>query len=502
MISHAKEDLTDAVGLASLWHELIDVKQAVGDADDKMHRLEAILFRIVSLSPHTVAISTLREGRYIYVNPVWTIVTGYTREETIGRTSVEIGFWIDPAERTPVREALEKYGQTDRLQIRFATKFGEVRYGLLSAALIRGFPEPCIAAMMTDVTKFRNTQEALESSRVFADSLLNSSPNPTLIIESDTSLRYVNPAFEQLTGFSFSDVIGKKFPYPWFREETLVDTIKAYEASLGDPACANEMLFRRKDGTEFWVKVNSKAIADGQAPSCFLSCWVDVTAERLLRDNMGFYIKETIAAQERERKRIALELHDDSIQALAALHMDMQRTIDSIQSELPLSKQRELRKVAMGVRNVADGLRRLTHDLCSWPLDTLGLVAALELMTQEMTSRCGFRIQLKVAGIETSLSSDVKLALFRICQEALNNISKHSKATRAVIKLSFLPRMVRLVVSDNGIGFDKPRRITDLVRGGKVGLAGMRERAQLLGGRLSVMSKPGKGTTIMVEVEV
>jgi len=502
VLNYIDEGLTNAVGLASLWHELIDVKQAVGDADDKMHRLEAILFRIVSLSPDTVAISTLREGRYIYVNPVWTIATGYTREETIGRTSVEIGFWIDPAERTPLREALEKYGQTDRLQIRFATKSGEVRYGLHSAALIRGFPEPCIAAIMTDITKFKNTQEALESSKVFADSLLNSSPNPTLIIESDTSLRYVNPAFEQLTGFFLSDVIGKKSPYPWFREETLVDTTKAYEASLGDPTCANEMLFRRKDGTEFWVKVNSKAIADGQAPPCFLSCWVDVSAERLLRENMSFYIKETISAQERERKRIALELHDDSIQALAALHMDMQRTIDSIQSELSTSKQRELRKLAVGVRNVTDGLRRLTHDLCSWPLDKLGLVAALELMTQEMTSRCGFKTQLKVVGIETRLNSEAKLSLFRICQEALNNICKHSEATRAAIRLSFLPRTVRLVVSDDGIGFDKPKQITDLVRDGKVGLAGMRERAQLLGGRLSVTSKLGKGTTIVVEIGV
>ena len=147
MLSHIEDGLTSALGLASLWHELIDGKQAVGDADDKMYRLEAVLSRIISLSPHTMAISTLREGRYVYVNPAWTIATGYTREETIGRTSVEVGFWIDPAERTPVREALDKYGQTDRLQIRFATKSGEVRCSiesrLGSCCVIIIFPRTC-----------------------------------------------------------------------------------------------------------------------------------------------------------------------------------------------------------------------------------------------------------------------------------------------------------------------------------------------------------------------
>jgi len=120
----------------------------------------------------------------------------------------------------------------------------------------------------------------------------------------------------------------------------------------------------------------------------------------------------------------------------------------------------------------------------------------------ELKERSQVDTRIKVAGSPRRLSAEVELVLFRIAQEALRNVEKHSQATECVVKVAFSPKKVGLQVGDNGKGFQLPELLSDLATQGKLGLIGMQERATLLGGHLEVKSELGKGTTVRVEVVV
>jgi signal transduction histidine kinase len=120
-------------------------------------------------------------------------------------------------------------------------------------------------------------------------------------------------------------------------------------------------------------------------------------------------------------------------------------------------------------------------------------------LVSELTDNHGIAADIEVVGEERQLPPEAELMLFRIIQEALSNVRRHSHASRVVVRVEFADRSTKVTVSDNGMGFEMPTRIGDLARSGRLGLAGMQERAQLLGGTLSIDSKPGKGTLVVVE---
>jgi len=147
------------------------------------------------------------------------------------------------------------------------------------------------------------------------------------------------------------------------------------------------------------------------------------------------------------------------------------------------------------------GIRRLSQDLRPAELERLGLFATLEWLASDVAEYSEIEIKVNVIGSEQRLPEEIELELFRITQEALRNVWRHSQATRAKITVEFNHDKTRITVSDNGKGFDIPQRIGDLAKDGKLGLAGMQERVRLIGATLKVKSQPGKGTSITVELQ-
>ncbi|GAI17074.1 unnamed protein product, partial [marine sediment metagenome] len=220
---------------------------------------------------------------------------------------------------------------------------------------------------------------------------------------------------------------------------------------------------------------------------------------RVMQENLRFYIHQVTRAQEEERKRISHELHDDTIQALVVLS----RQLDALASgDKGLSEENRLRleELWQQTDNILRGVRRLSQDLRPAALDRLGLLAALEWLASDVAEYSGIAIKVNVLGTKRHLHEEVQLVLFRIAQEALRNVWRHSQATEAEITLEFDERKTRIIVSDNGKGFNLPKTMGDLARDGKLGLAGMQERAQLLDGTLTVQSEPGRGTTVTVVI--
>ncbi|MBA7707152.1 Signal transduction histidine-protein kinase/phosphatase DegS [subsurface metagenome] len=149
-----------------------------------------------------------------------------------------------------------------------------------------------------------------------------------------------------------------------------------------------------------------------------------------------------------------------------------------------------------------ESLRRCAQNLRPRILDDLGLLPALEWMAEDLVRNYGIDTRVEVEGAERSLPEEVQLLLFRIAQEALSNIRRHAEASRAWIAMEFGDDKTILIVRDNGKGFELPERIGDLASSGKLGLAGMQERAQLIGGTITLQSELGKGTTIAVKVPI
>ena len=162
--------------------------------------------------------------------------------------------------------------------------------------------------------------------------------------------------------------------------------------------------------------------------------------------------------------------------------------------------RQQMEKLWQQTDRILQGVRRLSQDLRPAALDRLGLLPGLEWLAANTTDYSGIATKVTVEGAERILSEEAAIAIFRIAQEALRNVWRHSGATRAEVTVSFGKNSTTLTVKDNGSGFEIPDEVSTLARGGKLGLTGIQERAQLVGGTLKVQSSPGHGATITVEI--
>ncbi|MCJ7521943.1 MAG: PAS domain S-box protein [Dehalococcoidia bacterium] len=262
-----------------------------------------------------------------------------------------------------------------------------------------------------------------------------------------------------------------------------------------------EQYIVRKDGTEATLMITTNLVTEDGKPVAFQHIGRDITEEKRMRENLSFYLQQVTMAQEEERKRIARELHDDTIQALIVLSRQLDdlacRTSDLSQDDKLL-----LEGLWQQTNSIMEGLRRLSQDLRPAALDRLGLLPALEWLASDVGKLSGLNVQVETDGAERRLAPEVELVLFRIVQEALRNVWRHSQATSAQVLVEFQDGKTMITVKDNGKGFQLQSPMGDLTKTGKLGLAGMKERARLLGGSLKVESEPGKGTTVIVEAPV
>ena len=255
----------------------------------------------------------------------------------------------------------------------------------------------------------------------------------------------------------------------------------------------------RKDGSEAVVQLATSLVLNQDKPVAFQHIGRDITEQKRMQENLRFYLHQVTKAQEEERKRISHELHDETTQALVVLS----RRLDTLaSSDKGLSEDSRLRleELRQQVNNIMQSVRRLSQDLRPAALDRLGLLSALEWLASDVAEYSGIATKINVLGTERRLPEEVELELFRITQEAMRNVWRHSQATRAEITVEFDQSKTRIMVSDNGKGFEIPPKINDLTRNGKLGLTGMQERAQLIGGTLTVKSQPGKGSSIAIEL--
>ncbi len=213
------------------------------------------------------------------------------------------------------------------------------------------------------------------------------------------------------------------------------------------------------------------------------------------REELRRLAGKLLTVQEEERRRISCDLHDDLNQKLAVLVMNVEALERRI-SQSPDKSREQLRSLRNEVIQISDDVRRLAYQLHPSILDHLGLAVALQSHVEDFTKREGIKAMFIPRNLPDSLPQDISSCLYRVVQEALRNVVKHARASQVVVRLSRSERFLQLSVFDSGIGFNV--KSTDIPQG--LGLISMQERVRSVQGRLSVRSRPGRGTYVFVKV--
>ena len=357
-----------------------------------------------------------------------------------------------------------------------------------------------LRGIAVDITgRKRNEQMVQESQRRYQD-IFSYASDAIIIRDLEGNIVETNHSAATLTGYTLEELTKTNISQ-LLSNDSLRLAMESQNVLLKGKATSRryELELIRKDGSRKSVEsITGLVTKDGQ-PVGIQAMVRDITEQRQLRENMQFYISEITRAQEEERRRIARELHDETAQSLAALLLDIQ-AVGRAGQRLSDDTLERLEQLRVKANSILEGVRRFSHELRPDVLDRMGLLPALEMLATELNREDAARTHIEVTGYERRLRPEVELVLFRIAQEAMRNVRKHSRATEAVIIVEFTPNTVRLTVADNGRGFEPPGAVNGLAGKGKLGLIGMQERARLLGGSLSVISHPGKGTTVVVEI--
>jgi signal transduction histidine kinase len=260
-----------------------------------------------------------------------------------------------------------------------------------------------------------------------------------------------------------------------------------------------EQLLKRKDDSEAVLQVNVSLVSGEGRPHGFQYIARDITEEKRLQENLRFYHQQVTRAQEEERRRIARELHDDTMQLLYALA----RRLDNFIRTDPGLGQEEVQflgELHSQMGETVKSIQRFSQALRPPMLDELGFLPSVRWWLGEVRQRSNLETNLKVTGSEKRFGSEQELALFRAVQEAISNVERHAQATRLEVAVQMSDSRICVSVSDDGVGFAPPGHLEDLPRTGKLGLAGMHERVKLLGGTVRISSAPGKGTTVELTI--
>lgn len=257
-----------------------------------------------------------------------------------------------------------------------------------------------------------------------------------------------------------------------------------------------EYRLRRADGEFRWVFDSGvpRYTPDGQFAGYIGSC-IDITERKQTEQEREELSGRLINAQEQERSRLARELHDDFNQRLAILAIDLERTAEMI-STSPSEASKRMLELWNRASEIGADLHSLSHRLHSSTLESLGLVLGVSSFCAEFAEQQGIQVDFAHENIPGSIPPDVALCLFRIVQEGLRNVKKHSGASRAEVQLTADAEAIRLSLSDNGAGFNFAE--TSATVG--LGIRSIQERLRLVGGVFEIGSRRMQGTQIAASV--
>ena len=344
-------------------------------------------------------------------------------------------------------------------------------------------------------------EQALIAEHLFRKTIEESIPSGLFGIDRQGRQIYVNHGFCEMVGWKENELLDSSYPFAYWPQYGL-DTIDgSFDRLAGDILSADgiELVFVRKDGQQFWGLVTGTELRDNSGqPLGYLMSVADISAQKSAEQAMRTLSSRLVDQQESERKFVAQELHDGIGGKLTAIKYSIEKIVNELHHKKELIES-SLDDILAIVHDTIDETQRIYRNLHPAILDDLGLNAALRSLCREFSEVYNaIAIETNFEVPENRIHDPLKILIYRILQEALNNVAKHSQADRVEVSLSLLGNEIELVIKDNGQGFNltKVQKKDFQERG--IGLESIRERTVIFGGSLEIESATGQGTTMRV----
>jgi PAS domain S-box-containing protein len=497
-------------GLTRLAQAFDDMAATVEARNRELLDAETRYRLLVEEIPAATYVWSVDQARTVFASPQVEPMLGYTVEESMADPKL----WQrlvhpDDLERMEaIFDRAEVTGEPVDEEYRLIARDGTVKWIHERAvvAIDRASGERLLQGVMYDVTERRAMEDALRESEEKYRSFVETTKEWVWAMNGEGRATYSNQAVEEILGYRPEEVVGKEV-FEFMHDEDRRQVLEDLPAIVAEGRGWTEWVirWRHKDGGYRYLESNAVPIVGDTGEIVgYRGSDRDITdrvqTEKELRDSVELLRQTTRQrqlllsrlqdAQERERQRIAEDIHDDSLQVMTALGLRLDAMCMSATDE---QHRAELERMAETVRQCIRRLRHLLFELRPTVLDRHGLAAALHLHLEEMAAENGLRADLENRLIEEP-PEGVRITLYRIAQEALANVRKHSQAQWVEILLEPREGGVFVRVRDDGRGFAEPVEADS--GPGHLGLSAMRERAEMADGWCRVASLPGSGTTV------
>jgi PAS domain S-box-containing protein len=391
--------------------------------------------------------------------------------------------WKTPVEKTALNR---KPNNLSKLRARLVEAEGmlrAIRSGDVDAVVVAGRQGPQVFTLQGAERAYRLLIESMNEG--------------ALTLTADKMILYANQCFARMVKCPLEQVIGSSFRR--FLSADARATLRLLMKRMARSGSKIQVQLNAGDGSKIPAHLSIRPLARNDSKSATFGIVVtDMTETRRNEEMLRALTHRVVQVQEAERVRVAVELDDNITQLLCATHFRSQALAEKL-----AAGDRRLRRDATKLREMlgktAEEVERISRNLRPSVLEKLGLVAALRDTSTEFARRTGVSVKLACAQLAARLPADTELTLYRILQEALRNVEKHSRARHVTVRLR-LRTFVQLAINDDGIGFDPERHAARRKGKGGLGLLSMRERATYVGGALTIKSVRGAGTEIAVTI--
>ncbi|MBI4830328.1 MAG: PAS domain S-box protein [Candidatus Lindowbacteria bacterium] len=428
-------------------------------------------------------------GRFTYISHQMFDVTGFSESELLGRNAFDFIHPDDLAEATEAfKRAFDESGKAVKFDCRALTKSGEYKW----------------FALLFDITEQKLAEQELLETKNYLQNLMNNANDVIFTQDLEGQLTFVNRKGLDILGYNVEEWIGIDPHVLMPSEEAQKGLARRERVLSGIPQSYETRMWHKSDGARI-LSVNEVPIDKAGKIAGTFGIARDITRQKRLESELEksrmeahLLSKRLIEAQEEERRRIARDLHDELGQFVTSVKMNVDALLKFMDVHVP-----EVDKIAHSVHRTLGAtmstIRRISSALRPNVLDDLGLVAAIEAHLEQFAETTHITCQWKChLESEEHFEAAVETCLYRILQEALNNVVRHAAASRVKVELFRQDESLAMIIEDNGCGFD----ISKMGAGQTLGVIGMRERAGLVGGAVGIQSIPGAGTRVEVEVPI
>ena len=475
--------------------------------ESELQRLKEYLENVIDNSVDAIGIVD-RQGRFLLWNQRAEEIYGYASQELAGKTTFDL--YPDPVALERMLSKLRQDGVVREYEIAMKKKDGSIVPMDISISLLKDdqgetIGSVCVARDLSEHKKnemelkrardelrrySRGLERKVQKRTQAINSILRYTPAVVYMKDKHGKYRFVNPRYEELFGIKNEEVQGKTVHEIFSRE--LAEQFRSNDLLVLTQKRSRQVEEQvpLKDGLHTYLSVKFPLYDEQGNVEGLCGISTDITELKKAQEQLRLLSGSIMNSQEKERAAIARELHDELGQVLTALRMDAVWLSERLKGKEPEAAARAVTMCDL-IDTTIDEVRALATRLRPGMLDDFGLIDALDWYTKYFAQRTGISCIYKHLNVP-QVDDLVATAAYRIAQEALTNVARHAFATRVKIDLQVKNGVLTLAVSDNGRGFESQK----LAESDCLGLAGMRERASLLGGRLEMQSKPGKGTRV------